>query len=120
MVYEMVIEMINEYKSIKIKMDKKFTESRDRLSVIQKEINDILHIIEYHKVKVTVMSKLTKQLRLLHAERRILKENVIIIENILKNGKNPDDEISNSQKRNARYEQEAAYCLNNFLTGVKL
>lgn len=100
-------ELIKELQLVQNKIKAKLESDRAELSVNQKEINDILHVIEYHAIKVTELSKLTKRLKQLYKERRILKESAILLQNVYENNKDPEQELKNSAVRIQRYEDEA-------------
>jgi len=88
--------------------------SHDELSHIQSKITDLMHVIEFVSMSASMMSKLSKELKLLLGSRRIHKENLIISENIMKNGKDPFDEMSKSDIRMKRYEIESGVSFKKF------
>lgn len=81
------------------------------LSAVQVEINDILHIIEYIDVKVTVMSKITKRMKDLYRIRRTIKEEINILQNVILHKKDPLEELTKSAERNQSYNTQAANAL---------
>lgn len=80
---------------------------KQKLAAVMTEINDLLHIIEYKELSASAMSQVAKRLKDLYRERRVLKENLIMLENIFQNKKDPTIELKNSEGRLAKYKSEA-------------
>lgn len=101
------ITTVKRFALIKSAMEASYNANVLHSSTINSSINDILHIIEYIDLPANQMSKLTKKLKVMYKFRREIKESSIILQNILKNGKEPSEEIASSYARITRYEAEA-------------
>lgn len=103
------------FSAIIIKMEAKLKSVQDGNSFVHSEINNILHIIEYVDLPADKMSKLTKKLKALYQQRRVFKEDAIVLRNILQNNKEALSEIASSASRVARYEAESIVSLNKLI-----
>lgn len=92
--------------------------SRLKLSAVQAELNNILHVFEYLDIDASTASRLTKKMKELYKIRREYKEKNIICQNILDHHKNPSQEIVSSMERVLRYKNEAMNSLTKFLDEV--
>jgi hypothetical protein len=106
-----LIQSIKDLAAVTTSLTAQATSDKQKLALVLSEINDLLHIIEYKELSASSMSKVSKKLKELYRERRVLKENLIMLENIFQNKKDPTAELKNSEGRLAKYrsEAEAAY-----------
>lgn len=100
-------QTVRELASVTTVLTNRATDDKQRAALVMQEINDLLHIIEYKELSASTMSKVSKRLKELYRQRRELKENLIILENVFQNKKDPAGELKNSEARLAKYKAEA-------------
>lgn len=101
------LELANSMSDIVARMELRLKCIVVDLSKVDSKINDINHIIEYIDLPANKMSKLTKLLKELYKIRRVYKEDIIVLRNILQNKKDARSEITASKTRVARHESES-------------
>lgn len=83
----------------------------NRVSVIDKTVNDHYHVIELLPLNAAELSVVTKNLRALLKDRREAKEQVIAVSNFLssvaESAKPYETHENNTQKREQKYTEEA-------------
>lgn len=93
------------------RLKKHRTELNNKVSSIDKLINDHYHVIELIPLNAAELSKVTKSLRNLLQERREAKEQVIAVSNFLASQvdgvKAPEISEKNAQQRETKYRNEA-------------
>lgn len=85
----------------------KQTADKAKLAAVNSQINDLLHIVEYLSLPANSMAKVMKKLKELYQLRRVLKEDLIVADNIITHRKDPLAELVNSDARNTKYMKEA-------------
>jgi len=111
--------IVNDYETSRQAMLDRVKNDRMKQSQVDSTINDILHAIEYTDISASNMSKMTKYLKQLYITRRELKESIIVIDNIIRNNKSPNDELVKSEERFNRYKVESGESLVRILDRIE-
>lgn len=101
------IQAVQQLVELNEQLNIKNSENRAQLATINAEINDLLHMVEYLELPASVMSQVAKKLKVLYKSRRVVKEDIIVADNILQHKKDAATELKNSDLRVAKYASEA-------------
>ena len=93
------------------RLKKHKTDLNNKISSLDRQVNDHSHVIELLPLNASELSTITKRLRGLLKERREVKEQVIAVSNFLSSvvetAKPSEIHGANAQKREQKYTQEA-------------
>jgi ferritin len=93
------------------KLKKQKTELNNRVSTLDKAVNDYYHVIELLPLNASELSTITKKLKCILKERRQVKEQVIAVSNFLSSQvegvKDASTIAGNIKQREEKYRAEA-------------
>ena len=104
---ENCMNLVGELAGLNLKLSDKLKDDRKTLASLQSEISDILHIIEYLDLPAHKLAGVMKKLKDFYRQRRVLKEDIIMLQNILESKKPAAGELTSSVERTARYKTES-------------
>ena len=109
--HSVAMSLFAERDAVVAKLQQHLKDLESQKSNTEIAINDITHVIEYLNLPADKMAMIVKSLKTLLVQRRNLKEQVILLNNVLSYKKDPATELNASVVRQSKYlkEAEAAY-----------